>query len=117
MRKAMIRSSISFDKSSNEQKPREQPANGKQKDKLAGTAKKNNTIDKIAQHSFALLPVREEVSDSYDEPQPEYGHVAINIKPQKKYASPRSTNPMLVGMTRHDVDRLKRPNESETSVD
>jgi hypothetical protein len=40
MLKAIITSGISFDKSPNEQKPKEQAANGKQKDKFAGTATK-----------------------------------------------------------------------------
>ena len=43
MRKAMTNAGISFDKSPNEPKPREQSANGKQKDKFAGTAKMKNT--------------------------------------------------------------------------
>jgi hypothetical protein len=37
MRKAMTRACILFDKSPNEQKPREQLANGKQKEKIVGT--------------------------------------------------------------------------------
>ncbi len=49
MCKAMIRSGISFDKSPNEQKPRERTVSGKQKAKFAGTAKKKNRNDKIAQ--------------------------------------------------------------------
>ncbi len=48
MCKAMIRSCISFDKSPNEQKLRELPINGKQKDKFAATAKKKNRKDKVA---------------------------------------------------------------------
>ncbi len=46
MRKAMIRSGISFDKSPNEQKPREPSANGKPKNNFAGRAKKKNREDK-----------------------------------------------------------------------
>jgi hypothetical protein len=38
IRKAMIRSSISFDKSPNQQKPRESSAKGKQKNNFAETA-------------------------------------------------------------------------------
>jgi hypothetical protein len=42
MRKAMIRSGISFDRSPNEQKPRESSANGKQKNNFTGMVKKKN---------------------------------------------------------------------------
>jgi hypothetical protein len=50
MLKAMMtRAGISFDKSPNKQKPREQAANGKQKGKFAGTAKTKNRTDKTAQ--------------------------------------------------------------------
>ncbi len=112
MRKAMTRAGISFDKSPNEQKPREQAANGKQEDKFAGPAKKNRT-DKVAQRSFAPVLKRDEVSDANDEPQPESGQVSIVIKPQKKHIGPQLINFMMVGMTCHDHDRLKRLNESE----
>ena len=65
MCKAMTRA-ISFDKSPNEPKPREQSANGKQKGKFAGTAKMKNKANKVAQRSLAHVPNRNEVSDSDD---------------------------------------------------
>ncbi len=34
-----------------------------------------------------------------------------------KHVSPRSFNTMLVGMTRHDLDLIRRLNESVASVD
>ena len=49
---AMTRTGITFDKSPNEQQPREQSANGKQKGKFAGTAKMKNQANKIAQRSL-----------------------------------------------------------------
>ncbi len=58
MRKAMAKAGISFDKSLNEQKPSEIAANGKQEVKFAGTAKKKNQTDKVAQRSLAPLPQR-----------------------------------------------------------
>ncbi len=62
----MIRSGLSFEKSLNEQKPREQLANGKQKDKFAGAAKKKNTNDKIDQRSLVQVQQETVVSDSND---------------------------------------------------
>ncbi len=88
IRKAMIRSGISFDRSPNEQKPRESSANGKQKNNFAGTAKKKNRKDKVAQR-FPLnvllcqLKQMKNVSDSDDDNQLEFGGVARVIKPQK----------------------------------
>jgi hypothetical protein len=76
MLKAMIRSGISFDKYPDEQKPREPPANGKQKKNFARTAKKKNNKDKVAQLSLVTVPERESVSVSYDDNQPEFGGVA-----------------------------------------
>ena len=76
-----------------------------------------NKTNKVAQRSHVHVPHRNEASVSYDEPQPEYGNVAIVAKPQKKYVSPRTINAMLVGMTRHDPDRLRRIKDSEASVD
>ena len=90
MLKAMSRAGISFDKSPNKQKPREQAANGKQKGKFAGTTRMKNRTDKVAQRSLVRVHQRNEVSDSDDEPQPEYGNVAIVPKPQKKHVSPRT---------------------------
>ena len=117
MRKAMARAGISFDKSPNMPRPRKQTANGKQKGKFAGKAKMKNKTNKVPQRSRVPVPCSNEVSDSNDDPQPEYGQVAIVVKPQKKHVSPRTINAMLVGMTHHDPDRLKRITESEASVD
>ena len=104
----MTRVGISFDKSPNKQKPREQAANGKQKGKFAGTAKTKNRTDKVAQRSLAPAPHRNEVSKSDDEPQPEYGNIAIVVKPQKKHVSPWTINAMLVGITRRDPHHLRK---------
>ena len=43
--------------------------------------------------------------------------VAIVVKPQERHVSPRTINAMLVGMTRHNPDRLKKIMESEASVE
>ena len=99
MRKAMTRAGITFDKSPNEPQPREKSANGKQKGKFAGTAKMKNQANKIAQRSLVHVTNRNKVSDSNDEPQPEYGNVAIVAKPQKKHVSPRTMNAILFRMT------------------
>ena len=118
MRKAVTKAGISFDKSPNGPKPREQSANGKQKGKFAGTVKTKNKANTIAQRSIVPFANRNEVSDSNDEPQPDYGvYVAIVAKPQKKHVSPRTMNAMLVGMTRHDPDSMRRISYSEASVD
>ncbi len=55
IRKAMIRSRISFDKSPNEQKQKETPANCKQKNNLDGTAKKKKRKDKVAERSLVAV--------------------------------------------------------------
>ena len=39
------------------------------------------------------------------------------VKPQKKHVNPLSINAMIVGMTRHDPDHLRKIVESEASVD
>ena len=76
-----------------------------------------NKANKVAQRSLAPVPNRNEVSDSDDEPQPEYGQVAIVLKPQKKHVSPRSMNAMLVGITKRRDPEMRRISESEASVD
>ena len=103
--------------SPNEPQPREQSANGKQKGKFAGTAKTKNKADKMLQRSFVPVQQRNEVSDSDDEHQPEYGNVAIVAKPQKKHVSPRTINALMAGMTHHDPDRLRQITESVAYVD
>ena len=69
MSKAMTRAGISFDKSPNKQKPREQAANGKQKGEFAGTAKTENRTNKVAQRYLVPFRHRTEASESDDEPQ------------------------------------------------
>ena len=96
MRKAIIRSGISFDRVPNEQKQKD--ASGKQKNNFAGTAKRNRK-DKVAQRSQVAVEEEDSVSDSDEEPQPEFGGVAIVRKPQK-YLSARITinaHPRMAG--------------------
>ena len=77
---------------------------GKQKNNFAGTAKKRNRNDLVAQRS--LVAVEEKV-----------GGVAIVGKPQK-HLSPRIINahPQLAGMKRHDLDSIEQVKESQASV-
>ena len=70
MCRAMTNAGISFEKSPSGPKPREQSANGKQKNKFAGTVKTQNKANRMAQRSLAHVPPRNEVSDSEDEPNP-----------------------------------------------
>ena len=102
MRKAMVNAGMSFDKSPNEPKPREHFVNGKQKNKFAGTAKKNKS-SRIAQRSLVIVHDKIELSDSDDENQPDYGGMAILARP-KKHVSPRTMNAMLVGITRRSSE-------------
>jgi hypothetical protein len=63
-----------------------------------------NLVDKVAQRSLAPVQKRDKVSedsDSNDDTQPKYGHVAIVAKPQTKHFSPSTINAMVVGMTHH----------------
>ncbi len=83
MHKAMIRFGISSDKGPNEQKQEDASEKGKQKNNFAGTAKKRNRKDKVAQRSLVAVEEKDSVSDSNEEPQPEFGGVAIVKKPQK----------------------------------
>ncbi len=116
MRKATIRSCTSFDKSPNQQPPREPPANGKEKNNFAGTAKKKNRKDKVAQRSLVPVETKESVNGPINDNQLEFGGVATVMKPQK-YVSPRSINaqPLITGMQRQDIDtsgeamRARRP--------
>ena len=98
MRKAMINAGMSFAKSPNVQKPREQFVNGEQKGKFAGTVKKNKA-SRVAQRSLVPIQDRTELSDSDDDNQPEIGQMAIVARP-KTHVSPRTMNAMLVGITR-----------------
>ncbi len=83
MRKAIIRSGISFDKLPNEQKQKDTSTNGKQKNNFTGTAKKRNRKDKVAQRSLVAVEEKDNVSVSNEDTQPEFGGVAIVTKPQK----------------------------------
>ena len=64
--KTMIRSGISFYNAPNEQEARNAADKGKQKNNFAGTAKKRNIKDKVAQRSLveskrrtvSLIPTR-----------------------------------------------------------
>ena len=93
----MIDAGISFERSPHVQKPREKFVNGKQKGKFAGTVKKNKA-NKVAERSLVSVQEKNEVSDSDDDNQPEYGGMAMAVKP-KKHVSPRTMNAMLVGIT------------------
>ena len=98
MSKALSNAGIIIERSLNVQKPREQTVNGKQKNKFAGTAKKNKS-SRIAQRS--LVPVcTTELSDSDNDPQPECGAMT---KP-KKHVSTLLMISMLAGITRHNSD-------------
>jgi hypothetical protein len=83
VRKAMFRSGISFDKLPNEQKQKDTSTNGRQKKDFAGTAKKKNRKDKVAQRSLVAVDEKDSVSDSNEDAQPEFEGVAIVRKPQK----------------------------------
>ena len=71
------------------QKPREQIVNGKQKNRFAGATKKNKA-SKIAQRSLVPVHDRTELTDSDDDNQPEFGNIAIVVKPPKKHLTPRT---------------------------
>jgi hypothetical protein len=88
------------------------------KDKFAGTAKKKNRNDKIAQRSLVQVQPKEEVTDSNDDNQPDFENIAIVIKPQK-YVSPQSinTHALMTGIKHHNLDCIQRINESKASVD
>ena len=116
MRTAMTNAGISFEKSSSGPKPREQSANGKQKNKFAGTAKMKNKANKDEQRSLVNVPEKTAVSDSDDEPQLEHGYVTSVAKPKKKHVSPRAMNAMLVGITKHRDPEMRRISEREASV-
>ena len=97
MLQALLEAGISFERSPKATKPRDQVLNGKQKPKLAGTVK----ADKIAQRSLVCAKPREQVSDSEDDNQPEYGNMVMAIK-STKHVSPRTINAMMVGIMRRN---------------
>ena len=118
IRKAMIDAGISFYKIPNEQKPKDASEKGKQKNNFAGTAKKRNRKDQVAQRSLVVVEEKDSVTDSNEEPQPEFGGVAIVVKSQK-HLSPWTINahPQLAGMKRHDLDSIEQVKASEASSD
>ena len=71
------------------------------------------------QRSLINLKVlhKDEVSNSYFEPQPEYGGAISVVKPKQKHVTPLSIYALMVGITRQDLDRLKRINDSAAFVD
>jgi hypothetical protein len=77
MRKAMIRSGISVDKLLSEQKQKDNSANRKQKNNFAGPAKKKNKKDKVAQRSLVAVEEKDNVSDSDEDNQPEFGELLL----------------------------------------
>ncbi len=90
MRNAIISTGISFDKTGisfdkipNEQKPKGAAEKGKRKNNFAGTAKKRNSKDRVAGRSLVAVEEKDSVSDSNEDPQPEFGGVAIVVKSQK----------------------------------
>ena len=101
--KVMIRSRISSNKL----------LIGRQKNNVAGTAKRRNRKDKVAQRSLVAVEEKDSVPDSNEDTQPEFGGVVIVNKPQK-YLSPRLINdhPWMAGMERHAFDSLNAFSES-----
>ncbi len=82
MRKAMVDAGISFKNVPNTQKNKNAPDKGKQKNNFAGTAKNRNRKDKVAKRSLVAVEEKDSLSvtDSYEDPQPEFGSVAIVVK-------------------------------------
>jgi hypothetical protein len=120
MRKALVQAEISLENVPNGQKMKHASDKGKQKNNFVGTAKKRSRKDKVAQRSLVAVEEKDSVSDSDEDPQPEYVGVAIVVKSQNRL-SPRTINshPRLAGMKRHDLDRinLKRVKAREASSD
>ena len=121
MRKALSNAGITIERSPNVQKPRDQIAHGKQKNKFAGTARKNKA-NKLAQKS--LVPVSEHLFYCNDDIQPENGYSDDDIQPENgnmvivakpKHVSPRLINAMMVGITRSNSDS-RRISECDVSV-
>ncbi len=77
IRKAIIRSGISFNKLPNKQKQKDTSTNERQKNNFAGTAKKRNRKDKMAQRSLVAVEVKDSVSDSNEDTQPAFGGVEV----------------------------------------
>ncbi len=92
---------ISFNNAPNERKTRNASDKGKQKNNFAGTAKKRNRKDLVAQRSPVAIEEKDSVTDSNEDSQPEFGGVAIVVRSQK-HLSPETINthlsPWLAGM-------------------
>ncbi len=60
---------------------------------------------------------KDSVSDSNEDPKPEFGGVAI-VRKSQKHLSPLIINahPRMAGMKRHDLDRIEKVRESKESV-
>jgi hypothetical protein len=118
--KAMMGAGISFDNAPNEQKTRNASDKGKQKNYFAGTAKKRNSKNRVAQRSLVAVEVKDSVTDSDEDPQPEFGGVAIQVVVKsQKHLSPQTINahPLLAGTKRHDLDSIEQIKASEASSD
>jgi hypothetical protein len=117
MRKAMIDAGISCDKVPNEQKTKDVLSMGKQKNNFAGTAKMRNRKDRVAQRPLVAVKEKDSVSDSNEDPQPEFGGVATVVKAQKRL-SPRILNShsRLAGMKLHDLDHIEQVKDIEASL-
>ena len=118
MSKAMVDAGISFENVPNAQNNKSASDKGKQKNNFAGTAKKRNRKDKVAQRSLVAVEEKDSVSDSDKEPQPEFGGVAIVVKSHNRFR-PRTINshPRLARMKRHDLDSIERVKAREESSD
>ncbi len=71
----------------------------------------------MSQRCLVAVEEKDNVSDSDEDTQPEFGGVAIVRKPQK-HLSPQIINahPRMAGMQRHDLERIQRIKEREASV-
>ncbi len=85
----MIGAGISFDNVLNEQKTRNAPDKGRQKNNFKSTAKKRNRKDRVAQSSLVAVQLKDSLTDSNEDPQPEFGGVAIVVKSQE-HLSPQT---------------------------
>ncbi len=74
----------------------------------------------MAQRSLVAFEEKESVTDSDEDPQPEFGGVAIVGKSQKllcpRVINAHQPHPWLAGMKLHDLDRIEQVKDSEVSV-
>ncbi len=99
----------------NEQKQKD--ASGKEKSNFAGSVKKRNRKDQVAQRSLVAVEEKDSISDSDEDPQPEFGRVVI-VRKSQKHLSPQIINahPQMAGMKRHNLDCIQQVKESKASV-